>query len=401
MKKISALAQSMGTLVLAIGISSHAFANTGGGATIHNAATLSYSGGSTVAAVDVAVQTVAAQPTATVTTANQTVTAYSTVPYVIKVTSNSNGTDVLHLALSSTDANTAGSPGLSFLLNGSAVTSVTLAASVTSKPSGAGLVYIPAGSEGGFQINHTISIAGNLYTVTAVTVGTIATTSGGVTTPETASSLTLTPVGGAPAITAGSVAAGVQIGEQVTLTEQVVASAPSSAGVTATHTVAFTGTSTATDLSGATVTYNSATNSTNTVTTVVLATTSLNKYVRNVSRAAGNAAATGAVSCGTSNTYYSSGVVVKPTDKLEYCLVASNASGQPTLTGAKIADPLPPYTSYVLNSTLMNGAAVADVAGASPLVQASGMDVKSPGAASIGQILSGEAATVIFQVNVQ
>ena len=51
-------------LVAAMGVAQQASANTAGGATIHNVATLSYSGGAPVkAAVSVAVQTVAALPT--------------------------------------------------------------------------------------------------------------------------------------------------------------------------------------------------------------------------------------------------------------------------------------------------------------------------------------------------
>jgi hypothetical protein len=99
---------------------------------------------------------------------------------------------------------------------------------VTSAASGAGVVYVPAGSQTGFAVNDVVDVNGNLYTVSAVTNGTPASTNvrTGVTTPETAATLALVPVGAAPAITAGSVPAGTQVGEQVTLVQRVVASAP-------------------------------------------------------------------------------------------------------------------------------------------------------------------------------
>lgn len=407
MKKAKALAQGVGTLALlsALLAAPQAFANTAGGATIHNYASLTYTGNSTgiKAAVNVGVQTVAATPAVVKSTADQTVPSYGTADYTFTVTSTSNGADTFSLALASADVNTAGAPGKSFLLNGTAVTSITLGGSVTSQASTAGAIYIPAGSEANLTVNTVIKVGANLYTISAVTPGTPASTntSTGVHTNEVPTSLSLTPVGAAPAITAGSVAAGVQVGQQVTLVQHVVASAPSTSATTATHTVSFTATSTATDLAGANVVYNSATNSTNTVTTVIIAATSLNKFVRNVSRSTGNSGGSGAVTC-NGNTFYSAGVLSKPTDVLEYCLKASVATGQPTLNGAKIVDDVPPYTTYVANSTSLNGTNVPDAGGASQLTTGNGgLTVKSPGATSAGDILPGETATVVFQVTVQ
>jgi hypothetical protein len=407
MKKPNALARGLGTFVLVSGLlcTQQALANTAGGATIHNYATLTFTGDPTgiKAAVNVAVQTVAATPSVVKSTADETVPSYATANYTLTVTSTSNGADTFNLALSSTDVNTAGAPSKSFLLNGTPVTSLTLGASVTSQPSTAGVIYIPAGSEANLTVNSTIKVGANLYTISAVTPGTVASTntSTGVHSNEVPTALTLSPVGAAPAITAGSVAAGVQVGQQVTLVEQVVASAPATSTTTATHTVSFTATSTATDLAGANVVYSSASNGTNTVTTVIIAATSLNKFVRNTTRASGNASASGSVTC-NGNTYYAAGVTTKPGDTLEYCLKASVATGQPTLTGAKIVDDVPPYTTYVANSTSLNGASVADVGGASQLSTANGgLTVQSPGATSAGEILPGETATVVLQVTVQ
>lgn len=407
MKKMHALAQGLGALALAsaLAASPQAFANTAGGATIHNYASLTYTGNPTgiKAAVNVGVQTVAALPSVVKSTADQTVPSYGSADYTFTVTSTSNGADTFNVALSSADVNTSGAPSKTFLLNGTPVTSITLGGSVTSQASTAGVIYIPAGSEANLTVNTVIKVGANLYTISAVTPGTPASTntSTGVHSNEVPTALTLTPVGAAPAITAGSVAAGVQVGQQVTLVQQIVASAPATASTTATHTVSFTATSTATDLAGVNVVYNSATNSTNTVTTVILAATSLNKFVRNVSRSSGNTAGSGAVTC-NGNTFYASGVLSKPADVLEYCLKASVATGQPTLNGAKVVDDVPEYTTYIANSTSLNGTNVPDVGGASQLTTVNGgLTVKSPGASTAGDILPGEAATVVFQVSVQ
>ncbi|HEX6591613.1 MAG TPA: hypothetical protein VF050_06410 [Moraxellaceae bacterium] len=406
MKKSNALVQGLGTLALVSGIlmSHQAYANTAGGATIHNFATLTYTGNATgiKAAVNVAVQTVASEPTMTAPTLAQTVPSYGTADYTFTVTSTSNGADTFALALSSTDSNTSGAPGTSFLRGTTPITSLTLGGSVTSAASGAGTVSIPAGSETNLAINTQVIVAGNLYTISAVTPGTVASTNvtTGTSVAEVPTVLALTPVGASPAITAGLVPAGTLVSEQVVLTQRVVASAPASSATIATHTVSFTATAGATSLTGTTVVYSSAAHGTNTVTTVILANTSLGKFVRNVTRAAANAAGTGSVTCGT-NTFYAGGVVSKPTEQLEYCLRASVATGQPTLAGARLQDEVPAYTSYVGNSTTLNGTAVADPSANTLPLSGAGILVNSPGTATAGEILPGEAAVVIFTVTVQ
>lgn len=406
-KKLNVLLRQgtgMLALVAAMGMAQEALANTAGGATIHNVATLSYSGGGAPvkAAVNVAVQTVAAAPSVVKSTADQTVPAYSNADYTLTITSNSNGNDAFALSLGSTDVNTAASPGLSFLLNGSPVASLTLGAAVTSQASGAGVIYIPAGSGTELQSGDTVSVGGNLYTVASVSGGTPASTNTatGVTTAEVPTALGLTPVGAAPAITAGSVPAGTQVGEQVTVVERVVASAPATPAP-ATHTVSFTATSTATDLAGNPVVYGSTADGKDTVTTVVPATTNLAKLVRNISRPAGNSLASGPATC-NGNTFYTTGVTSKTGDTLEYCLLATVASGAAApLSGAVITDDIPDYTSYVPNSTSLNGSAVSDVAGTTPLATSNGgMTVNGVGDAA-GDIGIGHTATVVLQVTVQ
>lgn len=406
MKKTTALVQGLGTLALVSSLltATQAFANTAGGATIHNYATLTYGGGGSIrAAVNVAVETVASQPAVVKSTADQTVPSYGTANYTFTVSSTSNGVDTFALALLSADVNTAGAPGVSFLLNGTPVGSLVLGGSVTSQPSTAGVIYIPAGSETNLLINNVIKLGSDLYTISAVTNGTPASTNvaTGVHTAEVPTSLALTPVGAAPAITAGSVIAGVQIGQQVTLVQQVVASAPITVSSSATHTVSFTATSAATDMTGTNVVYSSVSSGTDTITTVIVANTAISTFVRNVTRIAGNSAATGSVICNGAATYYAAGVVSKPTEVLEYCTIASVATGQPTLTTANLQNDVPPFTDYVAGSTTLNGAPVVEaVPGTLPLSGA-GMPVQSPGAASAGEILPGETATVTFQVTVQ
>lgn len=407
MKKMNALVQGMGTLALVSSLfaanNAMAAAGTAGGATIHNYATLTYTAGAgsaTIkAAVNVAVQTVAAQPDVLKSTADQTVPSYGTANYNFVVTSTSNGSDTFSLAFAApNDVNTAGSASRSFLVNGIPVTNLTLGASVTAQASAGGFLYIPAGSEANLNVGSVIKAGTTLFTITAVTPGTVASTdtTTGVHTNEVHTRLTVTHVVGGTPVADGEVAAATQIGQQVTLVERIVASAPATAGL-ATHTVNYTATSTATDLTGTVVVYNSATGSSGTtITTVVIATTSLTKAVRNTTHPTGNASGTGPTDC-NGTTFYTLGVVSKPTDVLEYCLKASVATGQPTLTGAAIQDDVPPYTTYQNNSTKLNGSPLADVAGALPL--AGGLPVNSPTGAA-GEIKPGESAVVVFQVKV-
>lgn len=391
-------------LVAAMGMAQQALADTAGGATIHNVATLSYAGGGAPvkAAVNVAVQTVAALPTVVKSTTDLTVPAYSNADYTFTLTSNSNGSDTFALSLAVVDTNTAASPGLSFLLNGSPVSNIALGASVTSAASGAGVIYIPAGSQANLSVSDVVDIGGNLYTISSVSNGLPASTNTltGVTTPETPSALALLPIGAAPAITAGSVPAGTQVGEQVALVQRLVVSAPATPAP-ATHTVSFTAVTSATDLGGATLTFNSTIAGLDTVTTVVAATTNLAKLVRNLSRPTGNVLASGPATC-NGNTYFTSGVTSKTGDVLEYCLLATVAAGAATnLTGAVITDEVPPYTSYVPNSTTLNGTTLADEGGTTPLAGVNaGLEVNGP-ADPAGIIGVGQTATVTLQVSVQ
>ncbi|MDQ3815314.1 MAG: hypothetical protein M3347_15455, partial [Armatimonadota bacterium] len=72
-------------------------------------------------------------------------------------------------------------------------------------------------------------------------------------------------------------------------------------------------------------------------------------------------------------------------------------TGSGNSSGTTLADPIPAGTTYVAGSTTLNGAAVADVAGAMPYAAA--RTINSTGQAA-GVIAAGATATVTFQVRV-
>ena len=81
---------------------------------------------------------------------------------------------------------------------------------------------------------------------------------------------------------------------------------------------------------------------------------------------------------------------------LTYTITVPN-TGATASSGTTLADPIPTGTSYVANSTTLNGIAVADVAGAMPFAAAT--TINSPSGAA-GAIVAGEAATMVFRVTV-
>ena len=93
------------------------------------------------------------------------------------------------------------------------------------------------------------------------------------------------------------------------------------------------------------------------------------------------------------------GGLVKPGDILEYTIKIVN-SGTAVATSTTLLDPIPTYTTYVPNSTRLNGVSIADVAGGSTV--AHGMQVNSPGMPT-GQVTVGasSAAEVRFRVRVE
>ena len=100
-------------------------------------------------------------------------------------------------------------------------------------------------------------------------------------------------------------------------------------------------------------------------------------------------------------TFATTGVTAKSGDVLEYRLVATEATGASNATGSVLVDEVPAFTTYVSNSTQLNGAAVVDGALSTLKLTAAngGLTINSPGAAA-GTINAGTAATVLFQVTV-
>lgn len=87
---------------------------------------------------------------------------------------------------------------------------------------------------------------------------------------------------------------------------------------------------------------------------------------------------------------------VLPGGAVTYTVTIPN-TGTADSSGTTLADPIPTGTTYVPNSTTLNGLAVADVGGAMPFATA--RMVNSPTGTS-GQIKIGETATVTFRVNI-
>lgn len=365
-------------LVAGIAATGLSHAATGGGATIHNAATLNFNGGQVTASVNVEVLTIGAAPTFASTPETSYAGNSTTVTYT--VTSNSNGSDTYDLAVSTNDTDVGAPSNLTIT-----PPSVTLGASITSQPSTPNTVYIPAGSEDNLSAGDTVRInlggTDYFYTVGAVTVGTPASTSGNTTTAEVPSSLTLTAQGAAPAIGNGNIPLGTQIGEVKTITVTLDAGTPTTPGTDGTHDIVIDGTAGAPGPAGPGDVVDFTDIGTGTI-TVMSGDATLDKQVRNLTQG---------------GAFASTGVSGRSGDVLEYRLRANTIPGQ-TVTGAVLTDSIPDYSTYVPNSTLLNGAAVADVAGTSPLV--GGLSVNSATGAA-GEIVDGEVAEVIFQVTIQ
>lgn len=373
-----------------------ALANTAGGAVIHNVATLSYDGGVIRATADVMVTTIATVPTVTVDQVAQSGVSGDTVIYTYTLTNNANGADTYQLNGVVVDT-TISAPGMAIKdSNGTAVTGLNLGGSVTSQASTDGVVYLPAGSQTGLQNGDIVVIGGNRYQITGIVAGTPASTdiATGVTTPESPTALTLVPAAGSasPAITAGSVAAGIQIGEQQTFTVELIAGVPTAAS--GSHALDLTLTSTATDAMGAAVAYTTSVADGNHTTTTVSprVAPTLVKDVCNLS----------ATNPCLDTDYLQTGLYAQSGDTLQYRITMTAAVSN-SATGSVLNDEPSIYTTYVLGSTTLNGTAVADDVGVEPFPLSAvnaGLEVNSPGA-PIGEIAAGQQAVVLYRVTVQ
>ncbi|MDQ7004361.1 MAG: hypothetical protein Q9N67_05395 [Ghiorsea sp.] len=383
------MAASASLLLIAASGTAHAVI-TAGGATIHNAATLTFTGGASTASVNVTVNTIATAPIISVDSVAQSVNANTSHTYTYSVTNAANGTDVFSFAANSADAGVNAAAGLN--VNGTATisTSLTLGGSVTSQANTvANTIRIPAGSETNLAVGDTINIGGKEYTIDVggITPGTIANTPGATTTAEVPTVITVTPVTGSPVIAVGGAPAGKQVGEVQKFTVVVTANVPTVPGVVGTHTVNLTGNTTAITqgVGGATVAYITSAGAGNeTITTVLSPNVGLVKEVRNVTQS-GVFAATATAQSG---------------DTLEYRLTATVNVGA-SASAALITDEVPVFTTYVAGSTLLNAGVVADGPLTTlPLTAANGgLSVNSAGAGA-GQINTGSPAVVQFKVTV-
>ena len=358
-------------------------AATAGGATVHNVATVSFSGNTATDSEDVIVGTLATDPTITVDTTAQTVAPSATATYTYTFTNNANGSDTFGVASASVDAGISGPPTLNLNGSGTANTSITLGATIVSAASDVGgNVYIPAGSEANLATTDTVVVAGiGTYTINSITAGTPATTVAGVTTAENPTILTLTPVSG-PAT--GAVPVGTQIGEQTSFTLVLTANTPSVVGVDGTHAVNLTSTTTATDAGAAVVVTNTSAGSSNeTITTVSASALTFTKEVRNITK-------------GTA--FVTTGATVESGDILEYRITATPAPGGGNITSSVLVDDVPANTTYQTGTAKLNTFPVADVGGTLATTTANGgLSINSPSGGA-GVLVDGESAVLLFQV---
>jgi len=367
------------TVFSTLAMSSSVFAAVGGGATIHNAASMTFTGGQVTDSVNVAVLTIGSAPTFLST--NQTANAGDVVNITYNITSSSNGSDIYALSASTNDTDV-GAPS-AFSITPS---TVTLGASITSRPSTAGTIYIAAGSEANIASGDVLRIfwggTDHFYTVNVVTPGTPASTTGNITTPETPTSITLTPIGISLPVVANNISPGVQVGESSDIIVSITAGTPTIPGTPGSHDVVIDGTAAEPGPGGPgdVITFTD-TGSSNI--TVLSGEATLVKEVRNVTE---------------SGVFATSGVTARTGDVLEYRLTAGTIPGE-TITGANLVDSIPEHSTYVADSTTLNGGAVADpLPGVSP-IEGAGMAINSPSEPS-GEINNGETAVIIFQVTV-
>ena len=378
-------------------LGSVAYAATGGGATIHNSATLTYGNNFTVSAQsNVLVKTVASALTIVTqspvlpTTVEVAAGEVAELSYLL--TSNSNGFDTYNMSISALPIDVA--PGSSVIEPAPAI---ALHASITSRTSTAGSIYIPAGSGkdssgtsgAALAAGAILEIDGKYYEVTTVTEGTPASTalSTGIVTPEVATKVDLVPSDlfgpMAPAIIAGTVPAGTQVGEVKEMIVKYTAGTPTST-TPGSYEITVNGSTAATDSNNAVVTFS---NTPETLITVVSGEATLVKESRNISE-------------DPNSTFEATGVAGKPGDVIEYKITAS-AAGSSHITGATLQETLSSYVNYVPNSTTVDGTPVADNTTAPFFPFANGKSIKSETAVNDGVIKPNEPVEVIFQVEVK
>lgn len=395
--KIKTLAKAI-VATAGVTLGSIAYAATGGGATIHNSTTLTYGANFTVSAKsDVKVKTTPSALTITtqvpVLPATVEVAGGEVAELKYLVTSNSNGFDTYNMSIAAVATDVG--PGSSAIEPAPAI---SLHASVTSRASTAGSIYIPAGSGkdssgtsgAALAAGAILEINGNYYEVTAVTDGTPANTNltTGVRTAEVATKVDLVPSSlfgpMAPAISAGTVPTGTQVGEVKELVVKYTAGVPTTTA-NGSYEITVKGSTASANSSGTVVTFE---NDPEVLITVVSGEAALIKEMRNITVDPGS-------------LFEATGVVGQAGDIIEYQITAS-AAGSNAITGARLKEALSSYVSYVAGSTTVNGVSVNDNATA-PLfpLSGSGLEIKSDTAINNGSIKPAEPVVVIFQVEVK
>lgn len=370
-RRILAVALVLAALI-GLGFSGSASAaTTSGQATIYNTVKVTYTSGTgptrtASASYSVTVNTIPTAPTVS-NPSGVTVIAGGAVSYVYIVKSNSNGYDTYTtsaLTNAATNVAAAGSPTVSG--------SVSLWGGIA-LGSGAGTITVPYGTTSTLTAGvSTVQIGGNQYTVTTITPGSAASTDGsGNLVPEVPTTLTLTPIGASTAITAGSVAAGTQVGEfkASALTVAFTAGSPTTDGTDGTYSTTFSISTTATTVV--------------TMTTTGVTTTVSSPHLT-ISKTADKSSA-------------------KPGDTITYTITVTNTHLTASASSVTVIDQVPAYTTYVASSTRLNGITVAGDGATSPL--AAGILVDSNGSRTAGTVATGilpalGVATVTFQVTV-
>lgn len=346
---------------------------TSAGATIYNTVKVTYTSGTTnlmaTASTTTTVNIVPALVTVT-NPANQAVAAGGIASYAYIVKSNANGLDTYTTsALANAASNIAAATG----------TSVTASVQLwggNALGSGVGTITVPFGTTTGLTAGtSTIQIGANQYTVTAIAAGTAASTNPvtGNLVAEVPATLTLTPIGAATAITAGSIAAGTQVGEfkSAALTAQLTAAAPTTQGIDGTYSTTYIISSTATPVTS--------------LTTVAVITTVSSPSVT-IAKTANPSAN------------------VNPGGTIVYTITVTNSHASASVNSVTVVDPVPAYTTYTASSTRLNGITVAGDGAVSPLIAGLQVDssvVRAPLALATGTLPAGGVATIVYSVVVQ
>ena len=238
----------------------------------------------------------------------------------------------------------------------------------------AGAITVPFGTTTGLTAGtSTIQIGANQYTVSAINPGTAASTNAsGNLVAEVPATLTLAPIGAAPAITAGSVAAGTQVGEfkATALTAALTAATPTTPGTDGTYSTTYIISSTATPVAA--------------FTTVAVVTTVSSPQV--------------------TITKTSSTPTAKPGDTITYTITVKNTHATASVSSVTVIDPVPAYTTYTNGSTRLNGITVNGDGAVSPLIAGLLVDnnnARAPGAVATGTLPAGGTATIVYSVVVQ